>query len=81
MKDDIKRSRGYATWWEWARFRRLERSRRLGARPFPVRRGRRRCPDLSRPDPPDVVLPVDGRRIGIEVTEIIDPKAVETARS
>ena len=31
-------------------------------------------------DPPDVVLPVDGRRIGIEVTEIIDPKAVETAR-
>jgi hypothetical protein len=31
-------------------------------------------------DPPDVVLPVAGRRIGIEVTEIIDPNAVKTAR-
>lgn len=81
MKDAIKRSRGYATWWEWAPARPLHEHHvasvltqflfdedAVDALTFPDQ------------DPPDVVLPLADRRIGIEVTEIIDPRAVATAR-
>lgn len=81
MKDAIKKSRGYASWWEYAPVPRLSEHHAASV----LTRflfGEDTVDALVFPDqdPPDVVLPLAGRRIGIEVTEIIDPKAVKTAR-
>lgn len=81
MKDAIKRSRGHATWWEWAPVRRLgEHHVASVLSRFLFDEDAVDTLTFPEQDPPDVVLTVAGRRIGIEVTEIIDPNAVKTAR-
>lgn len=81
MRDAIKKSRGYATWWEWAPARPLH-EHHVASVLSRFLFGDDAVDALTFPnqDPPDVVLPIAGLCIGIEVTEIIDPKAVETAR-
>jgi hypothetical protein len=82
MKDAIKKSRGYASWWEYALVPRLgEHHAASVLTRFLFGEGPVDALMFPDQDPPDVVLPLaSGRRIGIEVTEIIDPKAVEMAR-
>src|SRR5215510_14071475 len=81
LREARQRSRGYAEYWEWL----IDRSRaELDAgcvlRNFLVAAGEKVSGRLTvvRPDPPDVLLEtVNGRRIGIEVTELVDRHAIK----
>ena len=80
----IRKSRGYASYWEWASDRKLEE---LGVgdalvRHLSLSEGLEvrfvRCLEY---DPPDIeMITADGRRVGIEVTELVDEKAAQRAR-
>jgi len=82
LREAVRKSRGYATWWEYAPKRSLEEH---GAAQTLLRylaresmSGKLILPDR---DPPDLVLErEDGGRIGIEVTELVDEAVVERFR-
>jgi len=73
-------SRGYAEYWEWAPGRsRAELDAARVLHKFLVATGEMVSGSLTVvwPDPPDVLLEtVNGRRVRIEVTELLDPGAV-----
>jgi hypothetical protein len=83
MREAIQTSRGYAGFWEWP-----DRSiAEVGAADVVMKFMRAADPTIdgvlaSNPeDPPDVILTTaDGRRIGIEVTELVDEEAVQRSR-
>jgi hypothetical protein len=81
LREARRRSRGYAEYWEWVPDRsraELEAARVLHK--FLVTAGEMVSGSLTvvRPDPPDVLLEtVNGRRVGIEVTELLDRDAVK----
>jgi hypothetical protein len=81
IREARRKSRGYAEYWEWSIDRsRVELHAACLLRNFLVAAGEKASGALTpvRPDPPDVLLEtVDGRRTGIEVTELVDPVAVE----
>ena len=79
MREAIHKSRGYASYWEWKLDKQqpeLHAARVLSRFLF-------RDQDYSvssvTNDPPDAVVQLGTRRYGIEVTEIVDQKAVERA--
>ena len=79
MREAIHKSRGYASYWEWKLDKQqpeLHAARVLSRFLF-------RDQDYSvssvTNDPPDAVVQLGTRRYGIEVTEILDQKAVERA--
>ena len=79
MRKAIEKSRGYASYWEWKLDKRepeLEAARAVGRFLF---RDIKCEPVSFSKDPPDVVLIIGSRKIGIEVTEIVDQAAVERA--
>lgn len=84
MREARAESRGYADYWEWAIDpRRAERHAAMVVRNFLINSGEGVSGPLSSvlSDPPDVLLATDdGRRIGIEVTELVDSNAVKRAR-
>src|SRR5215831_5412006 len=84
MREARIKSRGHADYWEWAPDRRraeAEAARVL--REFLVRSGEPVAGQLSNiaADPPDVLLEtLSGRRIGVEVTDLVDSAAVKRCR-
>lgn len=84
MREARAKSRGYADYWEWAiEPRRAEEQAAQVLRNFLTRSGEQASGPLSRVmrDPPDVLLTVaDGRRLGIEVTELVNSEAVKRHR-
>jgi len=84
IREARRRSRGYAEYWEWVPDRsRAELDAARVLHKFLVAAGEMVSGSLTvlRPDPPDVLLEtVDGRRVGIEVTELLDPDAVKRER-
>ena len=84
MREARAKSRGYADYWEWAIDRpRAELRAAEVLQNFLVISGEQTSGQLlnvSR-DPPDVLLTtIGGRRIGIEVTELVDSDAVKRHR-
>ncbi len=81
MREARSRSRGYADYWEWKIDKpRAERKVARVLRNFLVAAGEDLSGDLASitSDPPDVLLrTVDNRRIGIEVTELVNEKVVK----
>src|SRR5262245_38864124 len=81
LREARQRSRGYAEYWEWLIDRwRAELDAGCVLRNFLVAAGEKVSGRLTvvRPDPPDVLLEtVNGRRIGIEVTELVDRHAIK----
>jgi hypothetical protein len=84
LREAHQRSRGYAPYWEWVPDRsmaELHAARVLHK--FLVAAGKMVSGSLTsltklQADPPDVLLEtVNGRRVGIEVTELLDPDAVK----
>ena len=75
------KSRGYADYWEWPLDKRqVEIGVATVVRNFLLALGKPVSGKLTSvsADPPDVLLLTnDGKRIGIEVTELVDQKAVE----
>lgn len=84
MSEARAQSRGYATYWEWPIDRpRAELQAATVLRNFLVAAGEAARGHLRRftPDPPDVLLvTIEGMRIGIEVTELVDSEAVARHR-
>ena len=84
MRESRAKARGYADYWDW----RLDRQRsEMEAaevlQRFLVLHGEQMSGSLQNvhSDPPDVLLITDdGRRIGIEVTELVDSDAVRRHR-
>jgi hypothetical protein len=81
LREARRRSRGYAEYWEWVPDRsRAELDAARVLHKFLVTAGEMVSGSLTvvRPDPPDVLLEtVNGRRVGIEVTELLDRDAVK----
>ena len=79
-----ERSRGYATYWEWAPDRRLAEAGVVQALIDHLNHSEDNSLGSIRPmqdDPPDVQLTSSGgESIGVEVTELVDPETVEKAR-
>jgi hypothetical protein len=84
MREARHKSRGYAEYWEWAIDKRqaeLHAARVLSN--YLLRdhqRGEKARLEIIENDPPDTLLVLaNGRRIGIEVTELVDEKAIRKA--
>ena len=80
----IEKSRGYAGYWEWPSDRKLEE---MGVgealvRHLALSEGLNvRLARCLEDDPPDIeMITENGRRMGIEVTELVDEKAAQRAR-
>jgi hypothetical protein len=84
IREARAKSREYADYWEWAIDRpRAELHAGRVLREFLARSGEEVSGRLShvKPDPPDVLLTTaKGRRLGIEVTELVSAEAVKRAR-
>jgi len=84
MREARQKSRGYAEYWEWLIDpSRAELHAACVLRNFLVAAGEKASGPLNlvRPDPPDVMVEsLDGRRIGIEVTELVDGDTIKRHR-
>lgn len=79
MREAIENSRDYASYWEWKLDKRqaeLHAAQVLSRFLFP---GRDYSVSNVINDPPDALAQIGSSRFGIEVTEIVDRKAVERA--
>jgi hypothetical protein len=79
MREAMEKSRGYASYWEWKLDKRqpeLHAAQVLARFLFP---GRSYSVSSVTNDPPDALLQIGSSRYGVEVTEIVDRKAVERA--
>ncbi|MGB8749784.1 MAG: hypothetical protein WCD54_28030, partial [Pseudolabrys sp.] len=79
MREAIHKSRGYASYWEWKLDKQqpeLHAARVLSRFLF---HDQDYSVSTVTNDPPDAVVQLGTRRSGIEVTEIVDQKAVERA--
>ena len=79
MRQAIEKSLGYASYWEWKLDKRqaeLHAAQVLSRFLFP---GKDYSVSSVVNDPPDALVHIGSRRYGIEVTEIVDRKAIERA--
>jgi hypothetical protein len=79
MREAMEKSRGYASYWEWKPDKRrpeLQAAKVLARFLWP---GQDYSISSITNDPPDALVQLETQRYGIEVSEIVDQKAVERA--